>query len=118
MGLKILYHFLEGKVSYLKTITVLLLTISLTGCISAGTKPAQAKVLSLEAAWIRNGEPIVFEGASWYPQDDIENLFDTELYVVGEYQGVEYYVEKMDVRPYNRLYTKFGKNRYRLFEKK
>lgn len=101
----------------LKSIVLLSSMIVLIGCNTSGVKPEQVKVLSLEAAWIRNGEPIVFEGVSWYPQDDVENLFDNELYVLGEYQGVEYYVEKMDVRPYNRLYTKFGRNKYRLFEK-
>lgn len=103
---------------YLKSLFVLCCTVMSVGCNTpTGIKPDQAKVVGLEAAWIREGEPIIFEGTSWYPQDDIENLFENELYLLGEYQGVEYFVEKMDVRPYNRLYTKFGKNRFRLFEK-
>ena len=103
---------------YLKFIAVLFLTVFLAGCNTAQTKTEQAPVVGLEASWIRNGDPMVFEGTSWYPQDDIEILFDNELYLLGEFQGVEFFVEKMDVRPYNRLYTKFGKNRYRSFEKK
>ena len=99
-------------------IFVLSLTIFWAGCNTIQTKAeAAAPALNLEALWIRNGEPIVFEKESWYPQDDIESYFDNELYILGKYQGVEFYVEKMDVRPYNRLYTKFGKNKYRLFEK-
>ena len=78
----------------------------------------KAPVVTLEAEWIRNGEPIVFENESWYPQDDIENYGDNELYLLGKYKGIEFYVEKMDVRPYNHLYTKFGENKYRLFEKR
>ena len=31
------------------------------GCSSGAIKPEQAKIVSLEADWIRNGEPIVFE---------------------------------------------------------
>ena len=100
-------------------IFVLSLTIFLAGCNTIQTKTeTAAPTLNLEALWIRNGEPIIFENESWYPQDDIESYFDNELYLLGKYQGVEFYVEKMDVRPYNRLYTKFGKNKYRLFEKK
>ena len=71
-----------------------------------------------EAEWIRNGQPIEFEGELWFPADAIENLLDSEVYLVGEYRGVQIFVEFADVRPYNRLYTKFAKNKFRFFEKK
>ena len=71
-----------------------------------------------EAEWIRQGEPIEFEGERWYPVDGVENLLDSEVYLAGEYRGVQIFVEKMDVRPYDRLYTKFEKNRFRYFEKR
>lgn len=73
---------------------------------------------SVEAEWIRGGTPIEFEGELWFPADGTENLLDTEVYVVGEYKGVQIFVAKEDVRPYNRLYTKFGRNKFRYFEKK
>ena len=72
----------------------------------------------MEAEWIRNGEPIQFEDEMWYPVDEIENFLDSEIYLVGEYEGVQFFIEKTDVRPYRRLYTKFGKNKFRVFEPK
>jgi len=74
-------------------------------------------VSSVEADWIRNGEPIVFEKEEWYPADGVESLQDVEMQILGEYRGVQFFVEKTDVRPYNRLYTKFGRNKFRFFEK-
>jgi hypothetical protein len=71
-----------------------------------------------EAAWIRNGEPILFEEEYWYPQDNYDVLLDSEVIPVGEYQGVQFFVGKIDVRPYDRLYSKFGKNKFRIFKKK
>ena len=107
----------------MKTILILILffaPICFQGCVSAPEKPPEQpdRALNSEASWIRDGEPIVFEGESWVPQDDVENLFDSEVYYLGSYRDVNLYAEKTDVRPYNNLYTKFGKNRYRLFEKK
>jgi len=71
-----------------------------------------------EAAWIRNGEPIEYEGESWYPADDTETLMDSEVYIIGEYRGVQYFVDRVDVRPYDRLYTKFGHYKFRYFERR
>jgi hypothetical protein len=71
-----------------------------------------------EASWIRDGRGMEFEGQMWYPQDTLEILQDKEVYLVGEYRGSQIFVEKADVRPYNRLYTKFGKNTFRLFEQR
>ncbi len=73
---------------------------------------------SIEAAWVQNGEPIEFEGELWYPTDGVENLLDSEVYLVGEYRGVQFFIEKTDIRPYDRLYTKFARNRFRYFQKK
>ncbi len=69
-----------------------------------------------EADWIRNGEPIQFDGKLWYPQDGVENLLDSEVFLLGEYRGVQFFVEKIDVKPYDRLYTKFSLNRFRYFQ--
>jgi hypothetical protein len=71
----------------------------------------------IEAQWIREGQPIIFEGKKWYPQDIIENLLDDEMLKIYTYKKEPVYIEKKEVRPYDRLYTKFGKNKYRLFEK-
>ena len=71
-----------------------------------------------EADWILGGEPIEYENELWYPQDGTENLQDSEVYLLGEYRGVQLFVDKLDVRPYNRIYTKFNRNQYRYFEKR
>lgn len=71
----------------------------------------------VEPQWIRDGEPIVFENESWYPQDDIDILLDKEVYLLGDTKGVQFFIEKADVRPYDRLYTKFAENKFRVYEK-
>ena len=93
---------------------------SLASCESAPVRehPWSSKTVPSEAEWIRNGEPVEFEGERWYPQDGIENLLDSEVYQVGEYRSVPVFVEMTDVKPYDRLYTKFSKNKFRFFEKK
>lgn len=73
---------------------------------------------TVETDWIRKGEPIEFEEELWYPQDSVEILTDSEVYLLGEFKGVQFFVERVDVRPYDRVYTKFGRNKYRIFEKK
>src|SRR3989338_4184938 len=74
-------------------------------------------VSSVEAQWIRDGEPLEFEGERWYPADGTEGFLDAEVYSLGEYRGVQFFADKVDVRPFERLYTKFGKNRFRYFER-
>lgn len=71
-----------------------------------------------EPQWIRSGEPIEFEGELWYPQDGAEGLLDSEVLLMGEYYGVEFFIDLLDVRPFNRLYTKFGRHQFRYFEKR
>jgi len=94
----------------------------IVGCSMTGTSNGGQMAIyatpSKEAEWIRNGEPIEFDGKQWYPQDGTENLLDSEVYLMGEYRGVEFFIEKIDVKPYDRLYTKFGPNRFRYFEVK
>lgn len=104
---------------------VLLLAIfsmaSFMGC--AGTDPGNDGQLQsypvpkVEAGWIRNGDSLLFEGNQWFPVDDVESLMDSEVYQIGEYQDVQIFVEKIDAKPYDRLYTKFAKNKYRYFER-
>ncbi len=71
---------------------------------------------AVEAGWIRSGEPIDFEGRKWYSVDDTESLMDSEVYQVGEYKDVPIFVEKIDAKPYDRLYTKFANGRFRYYE--
>ena len=104
----------------------ILLTISLmvlvsginSGCVSSGGSDDVMiyKIFSPEPEWIRNGEPIEFEGELWYPRDTIDVLTDSEVVPLEEYRSIPFYLQKIDVRPFDRLYTKFGKNKYRVFE--
>lgn len=101
-------------------LSVFLFSIILAGCGTAGGNIGNMptfKIPDEEADWIRNGEPLVMEEENWFPQDMFDILLDSEVYRVGEYRGVEVFAEKADVRPYQRLYTKFGKNRFRIFKK-
>jgi hypothetical protein len=72
----------------------------------------------IEAGWIRNGESIDFDGYKWYPVNDYEVLQDSEVFQVGEYKGVQVFVEKIATKPYERIYTKFDKNKFRYFERR
>ncbi len=88
------------------------------GCVSSAARiPGVYSVPQEEAGWIRNAEPIEFENELWYPVDDVENLLDEEMLPVGDYRSVNFFVEKKDIKPYERLYTKFGKHKYRVFER-
>lgn len=71
----------------------------------------------IEAGWIRNGEPLVYEGDKWYAVRDVEYMMDSEVYQIGEYKDVQIFVDKLDVKPYQRIYTKFAKNKFRYFER-
>ena len=72
----------------------------------------------IEAAWIRDGQPIEFDEYKWYPVNDYEVLQDSEVYQVTEYKGVQVFVEKIAIKPYQRVYTKFEKNKFRYFERR
>ena len=108
----------------IKIITFLFLSslLFLSGCQTSSSQGNIGNVQSyaiptVEAEWIRNGQPIVFTGELWYPADDVESLLDVEVTPLGEYKGVQFFIEKTDVRPYDRLYTKLGRNKFRYFEK-
>lgn len=99
---------------------MLIVVFFIVGCQTTGGNSGQLQTFLFnvsEAEWIRNGEPVDFEGFLWYPADSTEWLMDNEVFLVGEYRGVQFFVEKIDVRPYNRLYTKFGVNKFRYFER-
>ncbi len=102
-------------------IWVFILTIFLSGC---QTTAGNVGMLTsypfneVEPQWIRNGEPIKYNGELWYPVDGIECLQDSEVLPIGVYRGVQFFIDKIDVKPYNRLYTKFGRNKFRIFEKR
>ena len=111
MKTKLLGNFLKAGMCF----CFLLLGI---GCAHFDSGKNSSLRYSAEVDWIRNGEPIEFENELWFPVDDMEILLDSEVYKVAEYKQVEVFVEKKDVRPYNRLYTKFDKNQFRYFQKK
>ena len=111
----------KNSITVLGLLSIVCCLLSVTGCQSMrgnagliGPPPAR----SLEAQWIRDGEPIKFENGLWYPADGTENFLDSEMLLVGEYRGVPVFVDKVDVRPYDRLYTKFDRNKFRFFEKR
>lgn len=98
----------------------LTLVVLAAGCSSsmASTRgSSQYSFPALEPEWIRNGEPIIFENEQWYPKDDVDVLLDNEVYLLGEYKGVQFFIEKTDIRPYHRLYTKFDVNKYRVYKR-
>jgi len=100
---------------------ILMIALTTAGCQSTGANSGRVQsysISSVEAEWIRNGEPIEFESGLWYPADGVESFLDSEMRLMGTHQGVEFFVDKVDVRPFNRLYTKFGKNKFRFFEKR
>lgn len=71
-----------------------------------------------EPTWVRNGEPIQFEGENWYPTREIERFMDNEVYQIGVYREVVFFLDRVDVKPFERLYTRFAKGRYRAFERR
>lgn len=103
-------------------ITVLFLVLNLA--LIAGCKfPQSDNTLSVaapldEPSWIRDGEPIEYGGDKWYPTREIERFMDNEVYKAGEYRGVVFFLDKADVKPFERLYTRFAKGRYRAFERR
>jgi hypothetical protein len=93
--------------------------VFVAGCLMPKRGEESAIVTSMqltEPVWVRNGEPIIFEMEDWFPMDEIENLLDSEVYEAGTYRGEPFFIEKTDVRPFDRIYTHFSKNRYRAFE--
>ena len=72
----------------------------------------------IEDGWIRNGEPIEYDGHKWYPANDYEVMEDPEVYQITEYRGVQVFVAKIATKPYDRIYTKFEKNKFRYYERR
>ena len=111
---------LKSKVYSLMSIVFLLLMI--TGCQSTsgntGNVHHSYSQGSVEAQWIRNGNPISFEDDLWYPADGVESFKSSEMLLMGDQHGTQFFVDKVDVRPFNRLYTRFDKNKFRFFEKR
>jgi hypothetical protein len=97
-----------------------ILAILVSGCGMQSGNIGQMQTFSspiLEADWVREGEPIEFEGEKWFPQDGTESFVDAEMLLVGETRGVQFFIYKEDVKPYDRLYTKFARNKFRYFKK-
>ena len=108
------------KNNILKLFALTVLSVFVWGCATTGNvgNLPSYPVSTVEAEWIRNGEPLEFEGETWYPKDTIDVLTDSEVMPMGKYKEVQFYTEKIDVRPFSRLYTKFGPNQFRIFKKK
>lgn len=103
-----------------KFVAGVVVVVCVSGCALLRGSPETSFTSSYaltEPEWIRNGQPIEFEGAPWYPTDNVENLLDSEVHQAGEHNGVAFFFDKVDVKPLERLYTRFAKNRYRAFEK-
>ena len=106
------------RTSFLMTLVVI---VALSGCVFSRSGDDKLSLIGApvsEAAWIRDGEPIKLEGENWYPTDEVENLLDNEVVQIGTYRDVLFYLDRTDVKPFDRVYTRFTKNRYRAFEKK
>jgi hypothetical protein len=103
-------------------VLILMLSFGIMGCIhKSNDNEGQLQsypIPVIEAQWIREGQPIILDNQHWYPVNDIEILIDSEVYQIGEYKGVQVFVDKIDTKPYHRIYTKFAKNKFRYFERK
>lgn len=110
---------MKNKQGRLRLGLMFILTGLLGGCASVSGNNGQVQSYPspvIEAAWIREGEPIEYDGYKWYPVKDYEVLQDSEVFQIGVYKGVQIFVEKIAVKPYERIYTKFDKNKFRYFE--
>jgi len=112
---------MKNKQQFL-SLGILLLAGFLGGCASMN-QDNSGQVQSypapvIEVGWIRDGQPIDYDGYKWYPVNDYEVLQDSEVFQITEYKGVQVFVEKIAVKPYTRLYTKFDKNKFRYFERR
>ncbi len=100
----------------------LLSAVFAAGCVNgrAGNNDGQLQSYpypAVEAEWIRNGGSIEYEGQKWFPVNDVEILMDSEVAVIGEYKGLQIFADKIDTKPYDRIYTKFAKNKFRYYER-
>jgi hypothetical protein len=113
---------MKNKQGYLGLGLLLVLTGFLGGCASVnfGNNGQVQSYPSpvIEAGWVRNGDPIEYDGSKWYPVNDYEVLQDSEVFQIAEYKGVQVFVEKIAAKPYERIYTKFDKNKFRYWERR
>lgn len=113
---------IKNKIGFHTLTVIALFLLAAGGCQSTnGGNSRRIKkyaLSSIEAQWIRDGKPIEFENELWYPADGVEGFLDSEMRLMGKHQGVEFFIDKVDVRPFSRLYTKFGKNKFRFYEMK
>ena len=100
------------------TFSLLFFILALFGCAAGSSGRISSDYAIKDADWIREGRPIIYEDKSWFPTEHIENHLDREMEYLGEFQQVPFYVERRQIKPYNRIYTKFGYHKYRLFLKK
>ncbi len=96
-------------------IALMLCAIIFTGCATGSWSRRSKDYAIKEADWVREGKPIIYESKSWYPTEYIENHLDKEMEYIGEFQQLPFYVELRQIKPYNRVYTKFNYHKYRLF---
>lgn len=102
----------------MKKIVMMAILLGLAGCSHLEQNAGQMAMFQIpeqEAQWIQDGEPIVYEGQQWYPEDRFDVLLDSEVYFKGTYRDVPFFVQKIDVRPYRKIFTKFGRNKFRIF---
>jgi len=113
---------MKNKLECLGGILLVLLTVFSGGCASVNSgndgQVQSYPTPAIEAGWIRDGTPIEYDGSKWYPVNDYEVLQDSEVYQIAEYKGVQVFVEKIAIKPYERIYTKFDKNKFRYFERR
>lgn len=100
----------------------LLSAVFAAGCVNGRTGNNDGQLQSypypaVEAEWIRNGGPLEYAGQKWFPVNDVEVLTDPEVTPIGEYKGTQIFADRIDTKPYDRIYTKFSKNKFRYYER-
>jgi len=89
--------------------------VLISGC--GGGAPVET-IAYVEPDWVREGEPVILQEVKWYPLDVIEHFEYREMVYVDEYKGQKVFVEKRDVKPYDRLYMKIDPLTFRAFKQK
>lgn len=102
----------------LLTTILALLVLGAAGCATNQSGAFNKDFSTREAGWVKEGKPIIFGSSSWYPTEYIENHLDAEMEYVDQFQNVPFYVERRQIKPFDRIYTKFDYHKYRLFLEK
>lgn len=107
------------RCSWFNVLMAGMVLLGLAGCMAARqrSEPSLTADQLTEPVWIRHAEPVEFEAAAWFPTDNVENLLDHEVYQAGVYRDVPFFIDRTDVRPFERIYVRFAPNRYRACEK-